>query len=134
MSPVLLVAGVVAIAAALLVLALVVLPPGPSRVPLSRLDPSVAPATSALAGAGAAAGAAVEKVLVKRGRLAAGAAALEGAGMTMSLPDFVLAVGLVTLGGGAVGFLIGGPVLGLGGRGALPLRARLLLRGAGPAP
>jgi tight adherence protein B len=128
MSPVLLVAGVVAIAAALLVLALVVLPPGPSRVPLSRLDPSVAPATSALAGAGAAAGAAVEKVLVKRGRLAAGAAALEGAGMTMSLPDFVLAVGLFTLGGGAVGFLIGGPVLGLVVVGAVPFGARLLLR------
>ena len=58
-------------------LALVVLPAGPARVPLSRLDPSVAPAASALAGAGAAAGAAVEKALVKRGRLAAGAAALE---------------------------------------------------------
>src|SRR3954469_25821709 len=134
MSPVLLVAGVVAIAAALLVLALIVLPPGPSRVPLSRLDPSVAPATSALAGAGAAAGAAVEKVLVKRGRLAGGggraggAAPLEGAGMTMSLPDFVLAVGLVTLGGGAVGFLIGGPVLGLVVVVAVPFGARLLLR------
>ena len=44
---------------------------GPARVPLSRLDPTVAPRPSALAGAGAAAGAAVEKVLVKRG-LAAG--------------------------------------------------------------
>src|SRR3954469_4101521 len=128
MSPVLLVAGVVAIAAALLVLALVVLLAGPSRVPLSRLNPSVAPAMSALAGAGAAAGAAVEKVLVKRGRLAAGAAALEGAGMTMSLPDFVLTVGLVTLGGSAVGFLIGGPVLGLVVVVAVPFGARLLLR------
>ena len=69
-------------------------PRGRPGVPLSRLDPSaVAPPTSAFAGAGAAAGAAVEKVLVKRGRAAAGAAALERAGMSMRLPDFVLVVG-----------------------------------------
>ena len=68
----LLVVGLAAVAAGLLLLALVVVPAGPSRVPLSRLDPTVAPESSALAGAGAAAGAAVEKVLVKRGRLAAG--------------------------------------------------------------
>jgi hypothetical protein len=68
-----LIAGLAAVAAALLILSLAVLPGGPGRVPLSRLDPSVAPPASALAGAGAAAGAAVEKVLVKRGRLAGGA-------------------------------------------------------------
>jgi tight adherence protein B len=124
----LVVLGVAAVAAALLLLALVVLPAGPSRVPLSRLDPSMVPQTSALAGAGAAAGAAVEKVLVKRGRLAAGAAALEGAGMSMSLPDFVLAVGLSTLAGGALGFLVGGPVIGLPVAVAVPFGARLLLR------
>ena len=108
-----LVAGLAAIAAALLILTLAVLPAGRGRVPLSRLDPTVAPPTSALAGAGAVAGAAVQKALVKRGRLAAGAAALERAGMTVGLPDFVLAVGLVTLGAGAVGTLLGGPLLGL---------------------
>jgi tight adherence protein B len=67
-------------------------------------------------------------VLVKRGRLAAGAAALEGAGMSMSLPDFVLAVGLSTLAGGALGFLVGGPVIGLPVAVAVPFGARLLLR------
>ena len=100
---------------------------GPPRVPLSRLDPTVAPESSALAGAGAAAGAAVEKVLVKRGRLASGAAALEQAGMSTTLPNFVLAVGLsaALLGGqawhdtrlhGYTGehLAIGGAVLGLG--------------------
>ena len=46
MSPMLLVVGVLAVAAALLVLALVVLPAGPTRVPLNRLDPSVAPSAS----------------------------------------------------------------------------------------
>ena len=100
MSPALLFLGLVAVATALLLLALVVLPAGPGRVPLSRLDPSVVPSSSALAGAGAVAGAAVEKVLAKRGRLAEGAAALERAGMTMRLPDFVLVVGLATVAGG----------------------------------
>ena len=128
MSPVLLVVGVVAIAAALMLLALVVLPAGSGRVPLSRLDPSVEPASSALAGAGAAAGAAVEKVLVKQGRLASGAAALERAGMTMSLPDFVLATGLTAVALGAVGFLVGGPLLGLLLLAGTPFGAKLLLR------
>jgi hypothetical protein len=64
MSPVLLAVGVVAIGVALLVLAFVVLPAGPSRVPLSRLDPTAAPtSSSALAGAGAVAGSAVDVVV-----------------------------------------------------------------------
>ncbi len=127
MSALVLVIGVVAVAAALLLLALVVLPAGPSRVPLSRLDPSVAPTTSALAGAGAAAGAAVEKVLVKRGRAAAGAAALERAGMSMRLPDFVLVVGLTTVVLGVLGFVLGGLLLGLLLLVVVPLGAKLFL-------
>ena len=128
MSPVLLVVGVVAIAAALLVLTLVVLPAGPSRVPLSRLDPSAAPSSSALAGAGAAAGAAVEKVLAKQGRLAQGAAALERAGMTIALPDFVLTVGVATVAGGVLGFVLGGVLFALLLAAAVPLGAKLLLK------
>jgi tight adherence protein B len=124
----LLVVGVVTVAAALLLLALVVLPPGPARVPLSRLDPSVAPPTSALAGAGAVAGAAVEKVLVERGMLASGAAALERAGMATTLPDFVLKVALTTLGLGGVGVLLGGPLLGLLIAVVVPFGARMFLR------
>jgi|tagenome__1003787_1003787.scaffolds.fasta_scaffold20956255_2 tight adherence protein B len=128
MTPVLLVLGLGAIAAALLVLALVVLPAGPSRIPLSRLDPSAAPPSSALAGAGAAAGAAVEKALARRGRLADGAAALEQAGMTMRLPDFVLVVGLATVAGGVLGFVLSGFVVALLFAGAAPLGAKLLLK------
>jgi tight adherence protein B len=127
-SPMLLVLGVVAIAAALLVLTLVVLPAGPARVPLSRLDPSAAPSSSALAGAGAAAGAAVEKALARRGSLAKGAAALERAGMTIALPDFVLFVGLATLAAGTLGFALGGLLIGLLLAAATPLGAKLLLR------
>jgi tight adherence protein B len=123
----LLLTGLAAVAAALLVLALVVLPAGPARVPISRLDPSVAPTTSALAGAGAAAGAAVERVLVKRGRAAGGAAALERAGMSIRLPDFVLVVGAAAVVLGAGGFLLGGPVPGLLLLGAVPFGAKLLV-------
>jgi tight adherence protein B len=128
MSPVLLVGGLAAATAALLVLALAVLPAGPSRVPLSRLDPSVAPPASTLAGAGATAGAAVERLLVRRGRVAAGAAALERAGISTSLSDFVLLTGMATLGLGALGVLLGGllPALLLGL--VAPIGAKLLIR------
>ncbi|MGY1720307.1 type II secretion system F family protein [Blastococcus sp. SYSU DS0552] len=127
MSELLLVLGVAAISAALLILALVVVPAGPPRVPLTRLDPSVAPPASALAGAGAAAGAAVEKVLLKRGRLAAGAAALERAGMATTLPNFVLAVGLTTVVAGLLGGLLGGPLLAVLFVVLVPVGAKLLL-------
>ena len=53
MTPTLaLLVGLVAVAAGLMLLALVVVPAGPPRVALSRLDPTVAPESSALAGAG----------------------------------------------------------------------------------
>ncbi|NEK60445.1 type II secretion system protein F [Geodermatophilus sabuli] len=113
MSSALLLSGLLAVTGGLLVLALVVLPAGHRRVPLSRLDPSVAPPTSALTSASAAAGAAVQKVLVKRGHLAGGTAALERAGMTITLADLALVVGLATVVAGAGGFLAGGVLLGL---------------------
>jgi len=129
MTPtVLLVGGVGALAVGLLLLALVVVPAGPSRVPLSRLDPTVGPEASALAGAGAAAEAAVEKALVKRGRLAAGAAALETAGMTVTLPSFVLTVGLWAVVAAGVGVLIGGLLLGILMIAGVVVGARLLVK------
>jgi tight adherence protein B len=123
-----LVVGLAAVAAALLLLTLVVLPAGPGRVPLNRLDPSVLPSASAFAGASAAAGAAVEKALAKRGRAAAGVAALERAGMSTSLPNFVLAVGLSTVAGAAIGVVIGGLLLGVALLALVPLGAKLLLK------
>jgi tight adherence protein B len=111
-----------------MLLALVVVPAGPPRVALSRLDPTVAPESSALAGAGAAAEAAVEKVLLKRGRLAAGAEGLDRAGMSITLPKFVLAVGLWTLVAVAAGFLLAGTWLGLLMVVVVPFGARLLVK------
>jgi tight adherence protein B len=123
-----LVVGLAAVAAALLVLALVVLPAGPGRVPLNRLDPSVVPSASAFAGASAAAGAAVEKALVKRGRAAAGVAALERAGRSISLPHYVLVVGLTTVLGSVIGVMVGGLLLGLAVMALVPLGAKLLVK------
>ncbi len=127
MSSALLLVGVAAVLAALLLVTLVVLPAGPARVPLSRLDPATAPPTSALAGAGAAAGAAVGRVLEKRGLAASGTAALERAGVRTALPDVVLLIGLATLGLGVTGTLLGGPLLGMLAAVAGPLGAKLLL-------
>jgi tight adherence protein B len=112
MSSLLPAAGLLAVTGALLLLALVVLPAGPRRVPLSRLDPTVAPPSSALAGASAVAGAAVGRALARRGRVAAGTAALERAGVAMTLPDLVLLVGLGAVVIGALGFVVGGVLLG----------------------
>jgi tight adherence protein B len=97
-------------------------------VPLSRLDPTVAPEASALAGAGAAAGAAVEKVLVKRNLLARGEAALERAGMTTPLPKFVLTVGLWTVVGAVAATLVVDTWLGLLMLVLVPVGARQLVK------
>jgi tight adherence protein B len=66
-------------------------------------------------------------MLARRGRVDAGAAALERAGMTMRLPDFVLAVGLATLLAGVLGWLVGGPLLALVLAAAGPGGAKALL-------
>jgi tight adherence protein B len=123
----LLVTGVVAVAGALLVLALVVLPAGPQRVSLDRLDPSRVPSSSALSGAGSAASGAVTRLL-RRGQIAAGQAALERAGISRSLPDFVLTVGLLALGLGVVVSLLAGVLLGLLAVVLVPLGAKMLLK------
>lgn len=111
MSSALLGLGLAAAGGALVLLALAVVPAGPARVPLSRLDPTVPAPASALAGAGLAAGAAVQRALVRRGRMAAGALALERAGLAMRLPDLVLLTGLGALVLGVLGAVAGGPLL-----------------------
>ncbi|MGY1605470.1 type II secretion system F family protein [Geodermatophilus sp. SYSU D00815] len=127
-APAPLLLGLAALAGALVLLAVAVLPSGRSRVPLARLDPAVAaPPPSAIAGAGAAAGAAVGRALARGGRLARGTAALERAGVAMALPDLVLLVGLVTAVLGVLGFLAGGPVVAVLAAAAGPLGARTWL-------
>ncbi|SNS43737.1 tight adherence protein B [Geodermatophilus pulveris] len=124
----LLAVGLLAIAGALLLVALVVVPAGPRRVPLSRLDPTVAPPASPLAGASAAAGAAVERALARRGLVARGSAALERAGVAMALPDVVLLAGLAAVVLGVLGLLLGGVLLAVPLAVAVPLAARVVVR------
>jgi tight adherence protein B len=66
-------------------------------------------------------------VLVKRGRLAAGAAALERAGLAVTLPNFVLVVGSATLVAALLGLVGGGILLGLVLAVAVPFGAKLFL-------
>ncbi|MGY1828780.1 MULTISPECIES: type II secretion system F family protein [unclassified Blastococcus] len=128
MSPVLLLAGLVAVAGGVFLVAVAVLPAGPPRVPLSRVDPTAAPTTSALSGMGSAAGVAVGRVLARRGWAASGAMTLEQAGVAMQLTDFVLAVGLVATVAAVLGALVGGLVLGLLLPIVVVLGSRVLLR------
>ena len=123
-----LVVGLSSVACGLLVLTLGVVSAGRGRVPLARLDPEVAPQASALAGAGAAASAAVARVLVKRGRMPRGAAALEKAGFTMTLPDVVLVVGILSVVAGAVGTVLAGIPAGLLAAAVVLVGTRLLVR------
>ena len=128
MSPMLLVVGVLAVAAALLVLAFVVLPAGPMRVPLNRLDPSVAPPASAFAGARAPPPAPPWRRCWPTRSGGGRAATLERAGMSMRLPDFVLVVGLATVVLATVGAVLGGLVLGLLLLVGVPFGAKLFLK------
>jgi tight adherence protein B len=124
---VLLVTGLAAVAGAVLLIALAALPAGARRVPLSRLDPTLAPPASALAGAGAAAGAVVGRALVRGGRLSSGTALLERAGVAVALPDLVLLVGLGTVVGGILAAVVGGLLLGALVVVLVPLGARMVL-------
>src|SRR3954453_6556824 len=126
LMPALLVVGLAAVLAALLLLTLVVLT-APARVPLSRLDPAVAPPSSVLAGAGAAAGAVVQRALERRGGVGAGEGGPARAGVRMSLPDFVLVTALATLGACVLGVLLGGPWPALLLAVLVPLGAKVLL-------
>ncbi|WP_409333107.1 type II secretion system F family protein [Trujillonella humicola] len=127
MNEVLLVAGLLAGAGALVLLAVAAVPAGPPRVRPERLDPAVAPPSSVLAGAGAAAGAAVERALARRGRMAAGAAALERAGIALPFPDLVLLTGIGTALLGGVGWVLAGPVLAIVLAVAVPVGVRVVV-------
>jgi tight adherence protein B len=123
----LLLVGVAALAGAALLAVLAVVPAGPGRVPRSRLDPTVVEPGSALAGASAALGTAVEKALVRRGLAASGAIALERAGMSLRLADLVLLTGGIAVAAGVLGWLAGGLLLALAALVVVPLGAKVLV-------
>lgn len=128
MSPALLLLGLVLVAGGLALLTLGAVPAGPRRVPLVRLDPTVAPPPTLLSKVTAQAQGGVEQVLAKRGGAGTGAAALEGAGIAMGLPEVVLLTGLAMLVLGAVGWLLGGVLAGLLLAVLTPLGTRMAVR------
>jgi tight adherence protein B len=128
MSPVLLLLGLVLVSGGLALLALGVVPAGPRRVPLARLDPTTAPPPTLLSRVTAQAQGGVENVLAKRGGAGAGAAALERAGIAMGPAEVVLLTGLATLVLGAAGWLLGGPLAGPLSALLAPLGARVVVR------
>ncbi|NEM06683.1 type II secretion system F family protein [Geodermatophilus normandii] len=128
MSPALLFLGLVLVAGGLALLVLGAVPAGSRRVPLARLDPTMAPPPTLLSKVTAQAQGGVEQVLARRGSAGAGAAALERAGIAMGLPEVVLLTVLATLVLGAVGWLLGGVLAGLLLALLAPLGARLAVR------
>jgi tight adherence protein B len=128
MSPALLLLGLVLVTGGLALLALGVVPAGPRRVPLARLDPTVAPPPTLLSRMATQAQGGVEQVLVKRGGAGAVAAALERAGIAMGPAEVVLLTGLVSVVLGALGWLLGGVLAALLLTLLAPLGARVLVR------
>jgi tight adherence protein B len=119
--------GMALVGGALLLVALVLVPAGPGRVSMARLDPTAVAGPSPLAGAAAGAGAAIERAMDRRGLTARAVTALEAAGLKVAPADFVLVVGVVAVVAGAAGALLGGLLLGLLFALATPLAAKVFL-------
>ena len=117
--------GVAIISLALLAAFYLVLSPGPVRLPPERRRPPVTPGPSSLSGAATTMTGIIDKLLRRRGNVGARAAALEQAGITMRLQDFVLMVIAGTLVAAALGVVLAGPLLGLGLGLAVPILAKV---------
>jgi tight adherence protein B len=105
--------GVALIALALLIAFYLVLSPGPVRVSLERRRPPTPAGPSSLSGAATTMTGIIDKQLRRRGDVSARVAALERAGITMRLQDFVLLVIAGGLVAAALGVVLAGPLLGL---------------------
>jgi tight adherence protein B len=105
--------GALACAASVALVAFLVVTPGRVVVPLSRLDPTAAPAPSRLAAAAEETAALAERLLRRAGRSGQLEAALEKAGMQVRPADVLVIAGGAAVGAGALGLVLGGPLLGL---------------------
>ena len=104
--------GLGACTAGLLGLILLLLSPRPARLPLDRRRPHVHDESGALTEAAAAATSLIRRALVRRGWSQVLAVALESAGMKLAVQDAGLFLVVAMLVGGALGVLLGGPVVG----------------------
>jgi tight adherence protein B len=100
-------------ALALLTAFYLVLSPGPVRIPLERRRPPAPAGQSSLSGAATTMTGIIDKQLRRRSDVSARTAALERAGITMRLQDFVLLVIAGSLVAAALGVVLAGPLLGL---------------------
>ncbi|MBO1755501.1 type II secretion system F family protein [Allobranchiibius sp. CTAmp26] len=106
--------GVAACTVALLIGLYLVLAPWPVRLPRERRRPGADAGPSALTSATEVATGLIDNVLRRRGGGNAVAAALERAGLRVGVQDFILLVCAAALAAAAAGFLLLGPLLGIG--------------------
>ncbi|WP_347060148.1 type II secretion system F family protein [Blastococcus sp. HT6-30] len=118
--------GVLAATAAL-VLGVLAIVPAKERVALSRLDPTIGPPPSALTGLTQRAQGGIETVLARRDGGSGLARDLQAAGLRMRPADFVLLSLSGVVVAGALGLLLGGPVVGVLLAALAPLVAKVLL-------
>jgi tight adherence protein B len=124
-SPESLAYGVAIISLALLAAFYLVLSPGPVRLPPERRRPPIPAGPSSLSGATTTMTGIIDKQLRRSTNVGARVAALERAGITMRLQDFVLMVIAGTLVAAALGVVLAGPLLGLGLCLAVPILAKV---------
>jgi tight adherence protein B len=105
--------GVALTGVALLIAFYLVLSPGPVRVSLERRRPPTPAGPSSLSGAATTMTGIIDKQLRRSADVGARVAALERAGITMRLQDFVLLVIAGSLVAAALGVVLAGPLLGL---------------------
>jgi tight adherence protein B len=105
--------GVLACAASLALAVLLVVTPGRTKVPLSRLDPDAAPARSRFAGAAEHTTVLADRLLKRLGRTGQLQNVLEQAGIRSRPAEVLVVAGGAALGAGAVGLGLSGIGTGL---------------------
>lgn len=119
--------GTAGIAVCLLVLAYLIIAPGPAKLPWRRRRPDAGPEPSVISRVATRMIGLVDGVLSRRGATAASGAMLENAGITMRIQEFATLLVIGTIVAGAVGLLIGNVLVGLIFAIAVPLLARVWL-------
>ncbi len=122
----LLLLGVGAATGALLLMVFALVAPA-ERVPLARLDPTVAPPPTLLAKMTEQAQGGLEQVLVRRGWVSGVAGALSAAGLKLRPAEFMLLAAAGSVVAAAVGLLLGNPVVALLSAAVVPVLARVVL-------
>jgi tight adherence protein B len=105
--------GVAVVAIAMLIGCYLLLSPRPVRIPLERRRPAAPAGQSSLSGATTTMTGLIDKQLRRRSDVRVRTAALEAAGITLRLQDFVLLVIAGSLVAAALGVVLAGPLLGL---------------------